>query len=309
MASSSSSNGQLILTTDRTSDSTKWSIAFRTNVLRVFVHTNNVGVSGATVQLFRKNKNGASDTTTTNDGGYAFFVDLDAEEAVYGITASKTGYERKSYQPNANNNGVMFTEGGNGTGSFDADINILPYATSPTLLYPLDEVCLPPDQSQNQHYGWRKHNGNLNFHKGIDISRKPIVNTGEDSEGFERFGNMSVNARPNVVSVWSGKVFHVDEVDNSDAGKYVIVGYDITGDGSFDIQVRYLHLASIEDGIEKNKPIGSGQIIGKPGETGMGTTNGSNVHLHIDISVFVNEDGVTPSPENTIDPNVFFKQE
>lgn len=307
LAASSSAIGKLVFSTNRASNLTKWSIGFRENVLRVFVHAHDIGHSNATVQLFiARDENGAFDTKTTNAGGYAFFDELDATEIYYGITAYKDGYERKSYQPNEDDIGVEFAGGGNGSGSLDASIEISSYENYPTLHYPIDEVCLLPLLSKNQQYGWRKHNGALDFHKGIDISRKRIIYD-DGTEGFERFGSVSVNYRPNVVSIWSGKILNV--VESTTAGKYVIAAYDITGDGNPDIQVRYMHLASIEDGIENNADITQGQIIGKPGETGMGTNDGSNVHLHIDISAFVNEYGVTPAPENTIDPNVFFKKE
>ncbi len=299
LSATSSSNGALVLTTNRTSDLSKWSIEFRKNVLRVFVHTNNIGIPGATVELFKADEDGAFDSTTTNDGGYAFFDNLFTTVTNYGITASKDNYERKSYLPGGEQKPVSFSGGGNGSGSYDASISISNFASFPLLQYPLSTVCIPPLLSLNQQFGWRNNNSSLVFHQGIDISRIP------SGDSYQTFGSLSASARPDVVSISDGLVVDIHDSNSTSAGRYVTVVYDLNDNETYDIQVRYLHLQSIADGISEDQPIDRGQVIGKPGGSGNGRDLGYGVHLHIDITDLSNPTGGAVAK---VDPNGFFKQ-
>ncbi|MBQ9848423.1 MAG: hypothetical protein IJO64_05135, partial [Clostridia bacterium] len=300
LAATSSADGQLVLATNRSSDLSKWSIDFRNNVLRVFVNSNNIGTPNATVQLFKACDDDSVILTTTNAGGYAFFGNLSATATQYGITASKEGYTRNSYTINNSETPLTFSGGGNGSGSFDVSISISSFANFPLLTYPLSETCKPPSIDLNQQYGWRNRDSGLDFHKGIDISRK--------SDGT-RLGYLSVNNRPDVVSIANGKVVKVHRENTGSAGRYVVVVCDLDSDGKYDIQVRYLHLATIPESITKNAIVCPEQVIGKPGGSGNGRDSGYGVHLHIDISVYVNDSGSSPAVDNTIDPNAFFRQQ
>ncbi|MBQ3230576.1 MAG: M23 family metallopeptidase, partial [Clostridia bacterium] len=162
----------------------------------------------------------------------------------------------------------------------------------------------PPSISANQQYGWRKSGSALDFHKGIDISRIP---TGTNS--YNKLGDFSVNNRPDVVSIANGTVVRVDRNNGGSEGKCVAVVCDLDGDGVMDIQVRYLHLATIPDGLSVGADISREQVIGKPGGSGNGSATEYGVHLHIDISVYVNDSGSSPAVDNTIDPNAFFRQQ
>ncbi len=299
LAATSSSDGKLILTTNRTSDLSKWSIGFRKNVIRVFVHTSNIGIPGATVELFKAGEDGAFASTTTNDSGYAFFNNLSTTVTKYGITASKDNYERKSYLPGGEQKPVSFSGGGNGSGSFDASISISNFASFPLLQYPLSTVCIPPLLSLNQQFGWRENNSRLDFHPGIDISRIP------SGDSYQTFGSLSASARPDVVSIATGEVIDMQKSNSDDRGRYVTVKYKLNSNDTYDIQVRYLHLHSIADGLNIGDTVSRGQVIGKPGGSGNGSDLGYGVHLHIDIKDIHNS---TEKLAVMVDPNGFFKQ-
>lgn len=98
---------------------------------------------------------------------------------------------------------------------------------------------------------------------------------------------------------------YVHKSNSGDTGRYVTVKYDLNNNGTYDIQVRYLHLQSIADGISENQPIDRGQVIGKPGGSGYGSNSGYDVHLHIDIKDIHNS---TEKMAVMVDPNGFFKQ-
>ncbi len=312
LAASSSANGELVLTTNRSSDLSKWSIEFRKNVLRVFVRSNDSGASGsgeglpgATVELFKAGVNGAFATKNTNDGGYAFFDNLSASATNYGITASKSGYSRKSYLHNNNPSPVSFSGGGNGSGSFDASITISSFDEFPTLLYPLSVECLPPLLSLNQQYGWRKNNSSLSFHNGIDISRIPV------GDSYQTLGGLSVAQRPDVRSIAEGEVVQVQHGCGGSTGRFVAVKYTISDNSneqSYSIVVRYLHLASVNTTLSVGATIDANTFIGKPGGSGS-SENTYGVHLHIDAFVVNGESAPQYSAQYSLDPNVFFKQQ
>ncbi len=104
-------------------------------------------------------------------------------------------------------------------------------------------------------------------HKGIDI-----INSSAGSI-FDK----------NAVSVAHGIVKVVDNVDNSDPGKWVWVYHGRVKklDGSIEalISTRYLHLNFITPTLEVGETVEQGMIIGKVGSTGRST----GPHLHFDV--------------------------
>lgn len=121
--------------------------------------------------------------------------------------------------------------------------------------YPVDDYKITSD------YGWRKLNGEKQFHDGIDFV-----------------------GSSNAVYAISNGIVEYDQDDynhelrwmdrHHSAGNMVIIRHTIGGEMYY---VRYLHLA--ENTVSKNDFVNEGDIIGAYGDVGYSF----GAHLHVDV--------------------------
>jgi murein DD-endopeptidase MepM/ murein hydrolase activator NlpD len=114
-------------------------------------------------------------------------------------------------------------------------------------------------------YGWRKLNGQEQFHHGIDYI---------DAEG-----DHTVFAIADGVVVFDHDNYKESErwnmASNSSIGNFVIVKHTIDGKDYF---VRYCHLT--ENCVKDKQPVKAGEKLGEYGDVGVSYGE----HLHVDVT-------------------------
>jgi murein DD-endopeptidase MepM/ murein hydrolase activator NlpD len=103
-----------------------------------------------------------------------------------------------------------------------------------------------------------------------------------------------------VYSVSAGVVEHIQRDENVDtvAGRYVIIAHT-TASGGETVRSRYIHLDSVEAGLQVGQQVGTGARIGRLGRSGV-----FNAPAHLHFALTVKREGA----EQFVDPEPYLRR-